>query len=780
MQVGDPPVGGRYALVAPFGADERFAGGKVRTWRARDTLAERDVVLRVLAPGGNSARLFLDRALEMSMIAHPSLGMVYEAVDHGEYAIVVSEWIDGTSLADTLAAHGPLSPTTARQTIGDVADAITEAHHAGLPIGGITAERVFLRDNAAVTVAGVPALFADERGDIQQLGRLLYAALTGQQTDLDDPDVARRIPRGVPRDLAVLCQRALDRDPSRQLGSAAAFATVLRPRTRSQSPAGATAGRTGERVGGLDPDSDTPTRDTAPTLRSTSAPSAPRAAPVPAPPTVPVPQQDAPAAAHRPGGGAGPPEPDRRESAAIADNADRGRAVNGTAEPTRAAGTTAHAGTTANNGTTANAGPATADADRTTSRIPVGATPSDADETTRGAPLTADARSAASRQSTQSAASRPSTLSESAARTTPSASSIPSVSSAPAAAAAATASPTSAPSTPSAPPTPSPPAPPSPPSAPSTVAIPSGRADGAASAGAAAAAPSKTSRSGRARDLFQRPAKSEGAPASQLSSDSGSFPIHYADDDDDAWLDDSGTWGSYDDEDDPETGGPYEGSQTRRKVLIYAVPVVALILVVLLGVFVGQQFSAVIAGSDDDSPLLPTSAGSAPTSPETVGSEATESTEAPAAPVPLPPVGAAVYDPFGDGQPENDDEVGLSYDGDVGSAWPTLTYQGTPELGNLKPGVGIIFDLGAEKTINSVELATNLPGGAVEVRVGAAPDAPLESYSVVGALDPFAESGSVALAEPVRARFVIIWFIRLVDSNGGFRGALAECRILGT
>ncbi|MDQ3504615.1 MAG: hypothetical protein M3446_02795, partial [Actinomycetota bacterium] len=114
MQVGDPPVGGRYSLVAPFGADERFAGGKVQTWRARDTLVERDVVLRVIAPGGNSAKLFLDRALEMSMVAHPGLGMVYEAVDHGEYAIVVCEWIDGTSLADTLAAHGPLSPALAR------------------------------------------------------------------------------------------------------------------------------------------------------------------------------------------------------------------------------------------------------------------------------------------------------------------------------------------------------------------------------------------------------------------------------------------------------------------------------------------------------------------------------------------------------------------------------------------------------------------------------------------------------------------------------------------
>jgi hypothetical protein len=236
--------------------------------------------------------------------------------------------------------------------------------------------------------------------------------------------------------------------------------------------------------------------------------------------------------------------------------------------------------------------------------------------------------------------------------------------------------------------------------------------------------------------------------------------------------------GSYDDDDDPEAGGAHEGSQTRRKILLYAVPLAALILVILLGVFVGKQFSAVVADGDEGD-VVPTAEATSGDTVPTEG-EATQASEEPAAPLPLAPVSAAVYDPFGDGQPENVDEVGLSYDGDVGSAWQTLTYQNSPELGNLKPGVGVIFDLGEERTITSIELATNLPGAAIEVRVGAAPDAALESYPVVGGLDPFPDSGSVALAEPVRARFVIIWFIRLVDSNGGFRGALSECRILGS
>jgi len=672
VQVGDPPVGGRYSLVAPFGADERFAGGKVQTWRARDTLAERDVVLRVITPGGNSAKLFLDRALEMSLVAHPALGMVYEAVDHGEYAIVVCEWIEGTSLAETLIAHGPLSPITARKTLGEVAEAITVAHHAGLPIGGITAERVVLRDNAAVTVAAVPALFADERGDIQQLGMLLYAALTGNQPDPDDPDLAGHVPRGVPRDLAVLCQRALDQDPVRQLGSAAAFAAVLRPRTRPSSTTEPTAGRTGDRLGGLDPDSRPPFHDTAPGRASQSGrdgadrPATTRSIPVPlvgAPPTqlirLPVVGPD-------PALAAGP-----RAAAAVGAGAAAGAA--GTPDrPSKATGTQQIESGSAATGTTAA---------RTTSEIP----------------LSGSASSAAA-------------------------------------------------------------------------SAPAGSASPAAPSGSTA---------GGTRHLVEDRDGSDRGASSHAATNSDSLPLGYSADEYDPWLDDdSGTWGSYDDDDDPEAGGAYEGSQTRRKILLYAVPLAALILVILLGVFVGKQFSAVVADGDEGD-VVPTAEATSGDTVPTEG-EATQASEEPAAPLPLAPVSAAVYDPFGDGQPENVDEVGLSYDGDVGSAWQTLTYQNSPELGNLKPGVGVIFDLGEERTITSIELATNLPGAAIEVRVGAAPDAALESYPVVGGLDPFPDSGSVALAEPVRARFVIIWFIRLVDSNGGFRGALSECRILGS
>ncbi len=681
MQVGDPPVGGRYSLVAPFGADERFAGGKVQTWRARDTLVERDVVLRVIAPGGNSAKLFLDRALEMSMVAHPGLGMVYEAVDHGEYAIVVCEWIDGTSLADTLAAHGPLSPALARTTLGDVAEAITIAHHAGLPIGGITTERVILRDNAAVSVAAVPALFADERGDIQQLGVLLYAALTGSQPDLDDPDLSRHLPRRVPRDLAVLCQRALDRDPARQLGSAAAFAAVLRPRARPQTPPAESAGRTGDRLGGLDPQPEPKKHDTAPNGlplsdqgKSAAPPTILRA--IPLPPVIAAPAGAA---------GASIPRNDAGPAAVAGPTLAEPAAAGVLSKP-------AHPDPVA-----------AADAPTTTSRIPVSPGRSGAGHVSAGQATKGWAGGRVGDRSTDPARR----------------------------------SAHEAPGT----------------------ADPDSR-DGADSDQA------DDSDIDADRDL-----------GSDSNTDPRGFPIRYAADEYDPWLDeDTGSWGSYDDDEGPDGSGSREGGQTRRKVLLYAVPLIALLVVVLLGVLVGKQFSDVVSKTDDGTAVVPTSDGSTDGEATTEGGEST----APGEPVALPPVSAAVYDPFGDGEPENDDQVGLSYDGDPGSAWQTLTYQSTPEFGNLKPGVGIIFDLGEERSINAIELATNLPGGAVEIRVGAAPDAALESYPVVGTLDPFGDTGSVALEEPVRARFVIVWFVRLVESNGGFKGALAECRILGS
>lgn len=203
-----------------------------------------------------------------------------------------------------------------------------------------------------------------------------------------------------------------------------------------------------------------------------------------------------------------------------------------------------------------------------------------------------------------------------------------------------------------------------------------------------------------------------------------------------------------------------------------AVPAIALILVIALAVFIGGRIGS---GGDDDEV-----ADASTTSAESSSAELTTEAPAPPAPGPLVPTSATVYNPFGDGQPENEDDVGLSYDGDPATGWSTATYQGSPEFGNLKPGVGLLYDLGAERSITAVELATSLPGTALEIRVGGTPDAALDSYPVVATVDPLGPTASAALAEPATARYVLVWFVRLTEDDGGFTATLSECRILGT
>ncbi|WP_369257410.1 protein kinase family protein [Geodermatophilus amargosae] len=213
------------------------------------------------------------------------------------------------------------------------------------------------------------------------------------------------------------------------------------------------------------------------------------------------------------------------------------------------------------------------------------------------------------------------------------------------------------------------------------------------------------------------------------------------------------------DEDDDESPG-------RRRLLMGGLLLVAVALVVLLAWWVGTNLLSV-AGDVDERPGAAPPAGTSSAAPA-------EDEAAPSAAGPLVGItGATVFDPFGDGEPENDDEVPATYDGDPASTWSTLNYRGSADFGNLKPGVGIVYDLGSEQAVGGVTLTTTTPGIAVEVRTGDAPDGDLDSFAVAaaGSVDGTTD---LAFEEPVTARYVLVWVTGLVPAEGGFAGALAE------
>ncbi len=220
-----------------------------------------------------------------------------------------------------------------------------------------------------------------------------------------------------------------------------------------------------------------------------------------------------------------------------------------------------------------------------------------------------------------------------------------------------------------------------------------------------------------------------------------------------------------------DAGPTTEETETtpRHRLLVIGLPLLALALVVGLALWIGNTLLSVTGSVDDTVGSTPSGGGSS--------SSSSPAEEGPVAGEPIAPAAADVFDPFGDGEPENNGDVPLSFDGDPATSWSTLNYRGSPAFGNLKPGVGVVYDLGSEQQLAGVTVTSTTPGATVEIRTGDSADGQLDSYATAG-------SGTVegttefTFDEPTTARYVLVWVTGLVEGGEGFSADLAEVSIL--
>jgi eukaryotic-like serine/threonine-protein kinase len=231
--------------------------------------------------------------------------------------------------------------------------------------------------------------------------------------------------------------------------------------------------------------------------------------------------------------------------------------------------------------------------------------------------------------------------------------------------------------------------------------------------------------------------------------------------------------------DDPYTGEEYVGDAypdrplvdtgevpaSRRRLAVIGLPLLALAVVIALAWWLGSNVLSVAGNVDEVQGSTPSASTSA-----------APSTGQAAAGTPITIVSGAVFDPFGDGAPENDRDVPLSFDGNPSTAWSTLTYRGSPAFGNLKPGVGVLYDLGSPQPLASVTVATTTPGATVEIRSGDNPQAALDGFAVA-AHGTLQRSSELAFEKPVTARYLLVWVTGLVDHGDGFSADLAEISV---
>lgn len=143
--------------------------------------------------------------------------------------------------------------------------------------------------------------------------------------------------------------------------------------------------------------------------------------------------------------------------------------------------------------------------------------------------------------------------------------------------------------------------------------------------------------------------------------------------------------------------------------------------------------------------------------------------------------GVKDFDPLADPPEENPDSAPNAIDGDPATTWMTSTYRGDAALGGLKPGVGLMVDLGSDQEVASVSV--RFKGTPTSFEVYAAPAGVTESPDSLDQLDKVGsranapERAAVELESTPKTRYLLVWLTKLPAVSGGFRGEVADISV---
>src|ERR1051325_7917010 len=122
---------GAYEIVAPLGE-----GGMGEVYRARDTLLERTVAIKVLsgalAADAESRQRFEHEARAIAALNDPHICTIHDIGRHGELDYLVLEHLEGETLAGRLSRSPSLPPDEALAIAIQTGDALGRAHRAGI------------------------------------------------------------------------------------------------------------------------------------------------------------------------------------------------------------------------------------------------------------------------------------------------------------------------------------------------------------------------------------------------------------------------------------------------------------------------------------------------------------------------------------------------------------------------------------------------------------------------------------------------------------------------
>ena len=123
----DKIYGGRYEIEEKIGA-----GGMAIVYKAKDTLLNRTVAIKVLREQFGSddgfIRRFRREAQSAASLSHQNIVSIYDVGKDGEADYIVMEYVKGYTLKDIIRSQAPVSTERAIYIVRQIAEALAHAH----------------------------------------------------------------------------------------------------------------------------------------------------------------------------------------------------------------------------------------------------------------------------------------------------------------------------------------------------------------------------------------------------------------------------------------------------------------------------------------------------------------------------------------------------------------------------------------------------------------------------------------------------------------------------
>lgn len=254
-------IGSKYRLLELIGA-----GGMGAVYLCEHTLMKRLVALKVLPVEkleGDASNLerFHREARAVAALDHPNIVRAYDIDQHEKLHFLVMEYVDGNSLQEIVARHGPMDPIRAAHYTAQAAVGIQHAHELGMVHRDIKPGNLLLDRTGVIKVLdmGLARFFnkpadsvtekydqncvlgtadylapeqavsnaVDIRADVYSLGGTLYFMLTGQTPFPDgtiaaklvahqsrEPKAVESYRRDVPPGIIAVLKKMMHKDPA--------------------------------------------------------------------------------------------------------------------------------------------------------------------------------------------------------------------------------------------------------------------------------------------------------------------------------------------------------------------------------------------------------------------------------------------------------------------------------------------------------------------------------------------------------------------------------------